>query len=510
MIPAEVRIEVSIPALTVASSQVRATDGATSRLSSLAIGQNRSKEALFGWLVLIADGAAISASLALAWSLFTSFRVRSSSIPAFISYYGWVGGLFIPIWVLMARNAGLFRSQSYFPANKLFFALCRAFSPAILCVWAALVWRDRSNDTVLFLALFTPITALLLGTNKFTFRSALTRLAKQRNSNAIQRILLIANPEQTGDYSEFCRSLNHWGIELVADRETRTRLYELLREDSYPSASWDLTLSRWIIDEVILISDWSLAGKFEALASACAQRGITFRVLIQVPRPSIGRYFVEDAGEGHHLVSLEVTKQQMLPLILKRTLDIAIAIPGLMICVIVGSWYYFKLRQESPGNLLFRQQRVGLNGRRFTLYKFRTMYPDAEARISQLAALNQMRGSMFKIKNDPRILPCGHGLRKRHLDELPQFWNVLKGDMSVIGTRPPTEGEVAEYKPHHYRRLSMKPGITGLWQISGNAETKDFEDVVRLDCTYIDSWSVLSDLRILARTITKVTTGGGW
>ena len=138
------------------------------------------------------------------------------------------------------------------------------------------------------------------------------------------------------------------------------------------------------------------------------------------------------------------------------------------------------------------------------------MYPDAEARLTDLVGQNHMSGSMFKIKNDPRILPSGRNLRRRHMDELPQFWNVLRGEMSLVGTRPPTEREVAEYRPHHYRRLSMKPGITGLWQVSGNAETKDFEEVVKLDCAYIDGWSVLGDIHIVGRTIMKVLHGGGW
>jgi lipopolysaccharide/colanic/teichoic acid biosynthesis glycosyltransferase len=121
-----------------------------------------------------------------------------------------------------------------------------------------------------------------------------------------------------------------------------------------------------------------------------------------------------------------------------------------------------------------------------------------------------MQGAVFKLRNDPRITPIGHWLRARHLDELPQFWSVLRGEMSLVGTRPPTLDEVECYRPHHRRRLSMKPGITGLWQLAGNERVRDFEDIVRLDCEYIDRWSFGLDLQILARTVVKVLGRSGW
>jgi lipopolysaccharide/colanic/teichoic acid biosynthesis glycosyltransferase len=152
---------------------------------------------------------------------------------------------------------------------------------------------------------------------------------------------------------------------------------------------------------------------------------------------------------------------------------------------------------------------VGCHGRLFALYKFRTMYVDAEARHAELMAANEMQGALFKLRDDPRITPLGKWLRARHLDELPQFWNVLRGEMSFVGTRPPTLDEVERYRPPH-RRLSMKPGITGLWQLAGNQEIRDFEEIVRLDCQYIDSWSMWLDTRILARTVVKVLHRTGW
>lgn len=160
--------------------------------------------------------------------------------------------------------------------------------------------------------------------------------------------------------------------------------------------------------------------------------------------------------------------------------------------------------------MFFAQTRVGKNGRRFSLYKLRTMYADAGQRLNELARFNEMRGPIFKMKNDPRVTPTGRVLRERHLDELPQFWNVLKGDMSLVGTRPPTTSEFEVYDDHHYRRLSIKPGLTGLWQIKGNGKVTDFEDVVKLDCEYIDNWSIWLDCKIIAKTVIKMISRTGW
>ena len=194
----------------------------------------------------------------------------------------------------------------------------------------------------------------------------------------------------------------------------------------------------------------------------------------------------------------------------KRVIDVAGAIAGLAAFGVAYLWYAPRIRRESPGPALFSQRRVGLNGRLFRLYKFRTMFLETPEDPRALASLNEMRGPIFKIRDDPRITPLGKKLRARHLDELPQVWNVLRGEMSLVGTRPPTVDEVEHYRPHHRRRLSMKPGITGLWQISGNEAVSDFETIVELDCRYIDSWSLWLDLRILGRTVVKVLGASGW
>jgi exopolysaccharide biosynthesis polyprenyl glycosylphosphotransferase len=196
-------------------------------------------------------------------------------------------------------------------------------------------------------------------------------------------------------------------------------------------------------------------------------------------------------------------------LALKRLIDIVGSLIGIVLTLILSIFIAPAILIESRGPLIFKQKRVGKNGRFFYVYKFRSMYKDAEERKKALMEKNEMKGHMFKMTDDPRITKVGKFIRKTSLDELPQFFNVLKGDMSLVGTRPPTVEEFKEYEGYHKRRLSMKPGITGMWQVSGRSNIEDFEDVVRLDLEYIDKWSIGLDFKILLKTVGVIFTRGG-
>lgn len=212
---------------------------------------------------------------------------------------------------------------------------------------------------------------------------------------------------------------------------------------------------------------------------------------------------------GRPLVTLNGTRRNLSELMLKRAMDIAGGLVGCLISLPIILVVAVPLKLESPGPLLFKQKRVGKNGRVFNIYKLRSMYIDAEERKKELMARNEMNGLMFKIADDPRITKVGKFIRKTSIDELPQFFNVLRGDMSLVGTRPPTLDEYERYESHHKRRLSMKPGITGMWQVSGRSRIENFEDVVRLDVEYIDNWSLALDIKLLCKTILVVFTGRG-
>ncbi|MCH4039160.1 MAG: sugar transferase [Lachnospiraceae bacterium] len=205
--------------------------------------------------------------------------------------------------------------------------------------------------------------------------------------------------------------------------------------------------------------------------------------------------------DGRPALILDRPRKRMIASIMKRALDIIGSIIGLAIFGIIFIILAPIIKLDSPGPVIFAQTRIGKNGRKFRMYKFRSMYQDAEKRKQELLSQNEMNGLMFKMENDPRVTKVGRFIRKTSLDEFPQFWNVFKGDMSLVGTRPPTVGEFNQYNSYHKRRLSMKPGMTGLWQVSGRSDIKDFDEVVRLDCQYIDNWSVGGDIKIIAKTV---------
>ncbi|HEM6434630.1 TPA: sugar transferase [Streptococcus suis] len=205
----------------------------------------------------------------------------------------------------------------------------------------------------------------------------------------------------------------------------------------------------------------------------------------------------------HSIVTFSTNFYKPSHILMKRILDIVGALVGLIMCGL-ASIVLVPLIRRDGGPAIFVQKRVGKNGRIFKFYKFRSMYIDAEERKKELMARNQMQGGMFKMDNDPRITPIGHFIRKTSLDELPQFYNVLIGDMSLVGTRPPTVDEFEKYTPAQKRRLSFKPGITGLWQVSGRSNITDFDEVVKLDVEYIDNWTIWSDVKILLKTVKVV------
>lgn len=212
---------------------------------------------------------------------------------------------------------------------------------------------------------------------------------------------------------------------------------------------------------------------------------------------------------GYPMVVFSPIVENETMLTLKRMLDIAGGLFGSIVSLPIILVTAIPLLLESRGPLIFKQQRVGKNGRLFNIYKLRSMYVDAEKRKKDLLKNNKMDGHMFKMDDDPRITKVGKFIRKYSIDELPQFWNVLKGDMSLVGTRPPTIDEFEKYESHHKRRLSMKPGITGNWQVSGRSNIQDFEEIVRLDCDYIDNWSIGLDVKILVKTVGVVLTHKG-
>lgn len=267
-------------------------------------------------------------------------------------------------------------------------------------------------------------------------------------------------------------------------------------------------VKRHQVDLVIFSVNHLARKKIEYLIEAFSEMGIDSLITIDSFAIETLETKLEDFGITN-VIRLSPRLFTDGELLLKRLMDIAGALVGCFICLIFGLIVAPLIFLEDPGPIIFKQKRVGRNGKFFYIYKFRSMYQDAEAKLQTLKDQNEMQGFMFKMKNDPRITKIGKILRKTSIDELPQFFNVLEGSMSLIGTRPPTVDEYNQYSAHHKRRISIKPGITGLWQVSGRSEITDFEEIVRLDCFYIDHWSITGDIKILLKTFAAVFTGKG-
>lgn len=266
------------------------------------------------------------------------------------------------------------------------------------------------------------------------------------------------------------------------------------------------TGKEYVFDEVFLHLPYGYDISIEAIIFGFEQMGIPVNLNIDVFGLSAESKSINTYG-SFHVITFQDRSRKFIPQLGKRLMDILGAIVGLLLTAIIFLIFAPIIKLSSKGPVFFSQTRVGMNGRQFRIYKFRTMVQDAEELKAALMSQNEMEGLMFKMENDPRVTKIGRFMRRTNLDEFPQFLNVLKGDMSLVGTRPPTLDEYSQYENYHLRRLSIKPGITGLWQVSGRNNVKNFEDVVKLDFSYIDHWSLLLDIKIMLQTIGQIFTG---
>jgi exopolysaccharide biosynthesis polyprenyl glycosylphosphotransferase len=251
--------------------------------------------------------------------------------------------------------------------------------------------------------------------------------------------------------------------------------------------------------------------RMEALASRCFRLGATISILPRaLKRLSSAQIEVRHSPAGS-LLQLRPVRLDVPQLAIKRTMDLALTLVGLALVWPLFILIALAIKLDSRGPVFFGQMRAGVGGRPFRMLKFRTMRDGADAEKASLAALNESQDSrLFKIRNDPRVTRVGWWLRRASLDELPQLINVVRGEMSLVGPRPFFPGDLAEYKGHHFERLYVLPGITGLWQVSGRSDVVDFEEVTRLDREYIETWSVLTDVEILLRTIPAALGRGAY
>ena len=350
----------------------------------------------------------------------------------------------------------------------------------------------------LFFCFCFPLTYMLRFIHKFYLRYRYSKVKYCR------QIVIIATEDAAREMIEkitasAIRNYQFFGLVIIDRKMTGEKIMNV------PVSADKDTLVEYIqgqiVDEVFINipTDSALTLK---LAGELLQIGVTVHIYVEdayqaLPNRSIGNVF------GYNVLTSTVSPISFRQSLGKRLMDIAGGLAGMTIAVLIGIVIGPIIYIKSPGPILYSQIRVGRHGREFKLYKFRSMYVGADKDKEKLAAQNQIKdGLMFKIADDPRIIKgIGHFIRRTSLDEFPQFWNVLKGNMSLVGTRPPTIEEYCRYSPHHKKRLSMLPGITGLWQVSGRSKITDFEEVVRLDTKYIENWSLTLDIKILFQTV---------
>jgi exopolysaccharide biosynthesis polyprenyl glycosylphosphotransferase len=355
----------------------------------------------------------------------------------------------------------------------------------------------HSGIARLVTVLFGAISFLLLFAKeellRKAFRSELARAQYRR------RFLLVGSIEETTRMREELRNKSPEAMDVIAEvdlNETSVeRMVELLHEHS--------------VNGVIISAKRSFFDQVEAAVRACELEGIEVWLMADFFKTQISRTTFDDFY-GHAIMVFRAVPEASWASVAKQLIDFFGSAALLIIGAIPLAIVALLVKVTSRGPIFFRQQRSGLNGRPFTLYKFRTMVTNAEQLKHELAAMNEMSGPVFKLANDPRITPIGKLLRKFSIDEWPQFFNVLRGEMSLVGPRPLPVDEVKRFNDlAHRRRLSVKPGLTCLWQVSGRNNVRDFKDWVRLDLEYIDNWSLWLDLKILCRTLPVVLTGAG-
>lgn len=372
-----------------------------------------------------------------------------------------------------------------------------------------------------FIALFVFLTACGLGLERYAVLKFL-RFWRRRGKN-FRNVIICGIGEQSSKLTREIASRPELGIHIRAFADLREgdshreRTVAFFREDLrgivkvgrvlHGPDLLSQALRDYAIDEVIFTDVVEVMPNVEEMVLACAEQGVRTTIAADLFSLGLVKSGMSYFG-GMPLIHFQTPPGDSWELAVKRGIDIVVAgcalllLAPIMIAVAVGV-------RRTPGPILFRQTRVGLNGRLFQMYKFRSMFAGSESIPDDLRELNEMSGPVFKLTNDPRITPFGRFLRRFSLDELPQLWNVLIGEMSLVGPRPPIPGEVSMYERRSRRRLSMRPGLTCTWQVSGRNEIRDFESWVKLDLEYIDNWSLAGDLLLLFRTIPAVLLGTG-
>ncbi|MFT3915039.1 MAG: sugar transferase [Anaeromyxobacteraceae bacterium] len=451
-------------------------------------------------LLQIADLGALVLALPVAYQLHGA--LRSEPLPPLDTYWR---SLVIALLVFFtsAWAHRLYEERPRAGARSIL-RLTQSLAVVALVLGGLVFLFDRAESSRPFVVYYFATGWLLLVVARLALRTA-SQVARRRGYHA-RRFAVIGADTGAREIADAIASHPEWGYHFVGF---------VLPEDGVRSrgpilgklARLEAILQEHVIDEVVFAVSRERMDDIEHAVQVCEELGVDYRISLDLLRFGQAQLRV---GELNGIPTLTYGRapSDQLALGLKRAMDVVVATTVLFLLSPVLLAVGLAIKLDSPGPIFFRQKRVGLNGRPFTMFKFRSMYIDAEQRLEALKAHNEMDGPVFKMRNDPRITKLGRFVRKTSLDEFPQFINVLLGEMSVVGPRPPIPAEVRQYKPWQRRRLSMKPGITCIWQVSGRNDI-DFDHWMELDLEYIDHWSLWRDVEICLKTIPAVLLARG-
>lgn len=443
------------------------------------------RKRIFAFNVWLFDLLLTAASFLMAYRFRSLFELEGHTVMP-VQIYLWLLAIILPTWAFLLPIFGVYSEPGLRPLHQIL-RLSKAIGFAWLVMLAVqfFVNQDQTNRLIV---LFTLVINYLL---LVSYRVILFKITKKGVLD-VRHVAVVGVGPTAMQVASNIEDHRDWGLDLVG----------VFNQEEVRSI-----LESGGIDELILLAERDSLNEFTQTFLMCEELGVTARVILNFLPHSIARMELHQF-EGFPLLSFSTTPTNEALLLIRRILDVALAGFLLVVTLPLSLLTAVLIKLSSPGPVLFRQERCGLNGRPFVMYKFRSMVDHAEQLRFELEALNEMDGPVFKSSRDPRITLIGKIIRRFSIDELPQLFNVLRGNMSLVGPRPPLPQEVARYERWQRRRLSMKPGITCLWQISGRNEVS-FDDWMKLDLTYIDNWSLLLDLKILLKTVPVVLLGRG-
>lgn len=479
----------------------------------------KEKETVVRRSMILFDGLVVSSAFFLSHLLRQHFHVfykldllpsssAAAATTAPLSEYLLILFFVAPFWCCMLYLNGMYQSIRTRKLAEIIWIIIKSSFLASLAFGTVVFLFKLSFVSRIFFGIFAILSLMFILIEKGIIYSVMHYV--RRRGHNYKRVLIVGTGRRAAAFIQKIRNHPEWGFNVLGAIEDESgRAVEKVDDTSVIGNLNEIPdiLHRLAIDEVVFVVPRSRLNHIEKAICDCEIEGVKATIAVDLFDLKIAMSHPTEL-DGIPLVTFETTVAKEWQLFLKRGIDIVLSGLGIILLSPVLLTASALIKVTSKGPIMFKQERMGLNGRRFILYKFRTMFKGAADMQSELGHLNEMNGPVFKIRKDPRVTPAGKILRKFSIDELPQLFNVFVGHMSLIGPRPPIPEEVRNYQSWQRRRLSMRPGITCLWQVKGRNKV-DFDEWMKLDLEYLDNWSLWLDFKILGKTLPAVLFGRG-